>query len=541
MTTRSEASDYETGRTVGLPEVLQFLRRGALVALLLAAVFGALEYWHLSRATPQYRASVALLASSPGGGYGNLGLVTPPPVDPSVYKTALLDGPVAADALKGLLGQAPTAGHLRAFVRSITVGVQKQTMSSIIAISVDDPDPKFAVQEANALADSLMAWDRARAREAVAGTIQSLQQTIQDLDNEIRGVGGTAPNAATVKALTALRDQRASELAAARATSQSSVAIGLLEPLSSAAPPAAPVGPKAAFKTLAAALFGLILAYGWFLVRWFLDPRVRDRDELASLTGLPILAEFAVRTRGSGRTTTEAANFLRSNVVQLARSESPVAIAITSPHAPREKAGVAVNLAASLARVGHRTLLVDADLRQPSRAYGLDISDVDSTPLEVHLENPSRSYAPVTVQVGAGRAFDFVPSFTAASYPVELLDRGFAELLRAWRERYDYILVDCPPALPFADTLTVTRLCTGSVLCASPAVTHRRDLEESLERLRQIDARILGVVLTDARGARRLRQRQRLEGFDMAAHEAVDPYSTLGRGSGMTNVTVKRR
>ena len=49
-----------------------------------------------------------------------------------------------------------------------------------------------------------------------------------------------------------------------------------------------------------------------------------------------------------------------------------------------------------------------------------------------------------TCTIGGKQSFDFVPSFTVAQFPVELLNRGLWSWLEAWREVYDVILIDCP-------------------------------------------------------------------------------------------------
>ena len=507
MTTRINTVHDQT-HTIGLQDVLLFLRRGALLAILTGVVAGAAAYVLTRNASPVYQATVALLASSSSSGYSSLGLVTPPPVDAGVYQTAVLEGPVAREALTKVLGQAPSAGRLKAFDNSLHIDVQKQAISSVMRISVDSSDPKFAAAAANALSTSLINWDIDRARQTVARSISALQQSISDIDAQLKsGVANGQPLSADNKqALTALRQQRSQELSTALARSEASVMVGLLEPLSTASVPTEPVGPKVAFKSLIAFLLGLGLAYGLLFVRWTLDPRISGRGEIIALTGLPILAEFPTPARGSHRLSVEAASFLRSSLMTSAGDQRPLVLAITTPRSTEAKEGVSVSLAASLARAGYRTLLVDADLRHPSTTYGLDVSQVSTPPLEVYLESPYLDFAPVSVTIGGKHDFDFVPSFTAAQYPVELLNRGLWSRLEAWRGIYDFILVDCPPVLPFADTLTVAPMCSGVVLATNLVSTTRTELNESLALLRQNDVQLFGMVLTNVRATQRSRK-----------------------------------
>lgn len=527
-------------QAIGLEDVFRFIRRGFWLAVLLGVVAGGAAFLYARRAAPTYEATVALLASSSNSGYASLGLVTPPPVDPAVYQTAVLEGSVARGALTKVLGQPPTDQRLKGFVEHIHIVVQKQAISSVLRISVDSSDPKFAAAAANTLSNSLINWDIDRARQTVTRSIAALQQSIADIDAVLSsGVENGQPiNDARKQALSAQRQQRVQELATARARSESSVMVGLLEPLSTATVPTDPTGPKASFKTAVAALLGIALAYGMLLIRWTLDPRVRGREEIGALTGLPILAEFPTPARGSQRLSVEAANFLRSGLMSAVARDHPLALAVTTPRSTDDKDGVSMSLAASLARAGYRTLLVDADLRHPSTTYGLDISQISTPPLEVYLESPHVDFSPVTVTIGGKHGFDFVPSYTAAQYPVELLNRGLWHWLDTWRTTYDVILVDCPPVLPFADTLTVAPMCSGLLMCTSSDNTTRKELADSLSLLRQNEVHLFGIVLTQVRANRRTRRAYRA-GEGPSIRETPDPYKTLSQRT--ANVQVKER
>ncbi len=528
--------DFRTTVPPGAAGVLAVLRRGTWFALVLAAIAGGATYLFASSAPPRYTASVTVLASQTGPHGGDLPVLRPATVDPSVYQTALREGGVAAGALADLLGRQPDGGQLARFQREIRMTTQQNDASSLLTISVTEHDPAFAARAANALADALVTWDRDRARESVARSIAALRQSIRQIDARLNG-GGPPLTDPQRQELTGLRQQRQHQLDAAQAANDSAVVVGLLVPLSQAAPPQVPSGPKVTFLTLLAAILGLLAGYGVTAIERSTDRHLRDREDLRALGGGPVLAEFPPARRATPQQTAEAASFLRSGALR-GLGAPPLSLAICSARSLDEKAGVTVSLAESVARSGFRTLLVDADLRQPSTSYGLDVSRVKVPPLEVYLENPNVKYQPASVPIGRKRAYDFVPSFTSASYPVELLNRSFGGLLEAWRETYDVIIVDCPPVLPFADTLAVAPLCDGLVLCARRGVTTRRDMQACLERLGQLDVTIVGTALlgvADTRG----RQADRLRAAATAGQQAIDPYRTLSQGPGLANVRVE--
>ena len=520
MTSRRSEPTTDGTRTIDLRDVLSFLRRGAVVALFVAVAAGATAYLTATNTAPTYRASIALVASQPGSGFGTLDVVAPPPVDPAVYRTAVMEGSIVGDALLRMDGQRPTERQLALFLRTMRVSVENHLISSVLRIEVDHRDPVYAADAANAISDELIAWDRERARRTLTRGVEEIERAIRQIDAELTGEL-TADRRA---ALTSLREQRAQELSAAVSTASSAFVVGLLEPLRIASPPERAIAPRVVFSTVVALFLGLVGGYGLVFVRGALDTRLGDRDAVADLTGLPVLAEFAPRQRGDRRLSAEIASFLRTNLLLATRQAKPRIIVITSPVSEAEKDGVAVALADSFARGGNRTLLVDADLRHPATTAWLDVIPSHAAPFEVYLANPERRYLPVSVAVAQKRTFDFVPSFTSARFPVELLNEGLPAQLEAWRDAYDVIILDATPVIPFADTLAIAPLATGVVVSASGRRTSREQLRESIRSLDRDGVQVLGVVLTERSAPRRP---VREEGdAAMVEPEAVDSYTT---------------
>ncbi|MEJ2291380.1 MAG: CpsD/CapB family tyrosine-protein kinase [Deinococcales bacterium] len=452
------------------------LRSGVLYALAIGVVAAVGTYLGVRSEAPLYRASVVLIAPDQIGATAGAGVSIAPPIDPSVYRAALVQAGVAREALAALHRRPPSTAQLASFLRSVRLESRRLDASSLVRLSVVGADPAAAQASARVLAATLTAWDRDRA---------------------------------------------------SRAMPVSAVAVGRLHPLSGAPPTVERVHPRIAFKTLAAALLGAVAGLGVGALRSALQPRLLGRLDLASTSRLPVLAELSTLHRPSRGGRTQAPSPLLATLLRETRHRPAFTVAIASPRHAAEKEGVAASLAGELARAGRTTLLVDADLRRPSDAYGLDPSAVSAAPLEVRLEHPERSYPSARVDIGAGTplatSFDFVPSFTSAADPATLLGRPFAELLRAWERAYDAVLIDCPPVLPTADALAVAPWCDGVVLCAARHVTRRHDVTDALERLHEVRVRVLGAVLTRSRASAPLRPRRTLRG-DLAG---FDPYTSL--------------
>ena len=198
-----------------------------------------------------------------------------------------------------------------------------------------------------------------------------------------------------------------------------------------------------------------------------LNTRVRDSEDLARVSGLPVLGEFAKQASGR-RLPGERAGYLRTNLL-FATTAEPRVILVTSPQSSEGKSSVALSTAESFARNGFRTLLVDADLRKPVLAgeYGVRPPQAG---LQDLLENLHEDYRPLEVSPN----LHLVPSFKPAPAPAELLSFGFRERLNEWRERYDVIIIDSAPVLPVADTLVIAPQCSGVLLAASPGSSDQR-------------------------------------------------------------------
>lgn len=449
------------------------IRRGAVFAVAIAAVAAVGTYLGVRAEPPLFRATAVLIAPDTLATGAPAGVRVPAPVDPSVYRAALVHGGVAREALSELWGGPPSDAQLTTFLRSVRVDARRQDASSLVRLSVTDTDPLDAQASARVLAADLVTWDRDRIR---------------------------------------------------RATRRSAAAVGLLQPVTGALPTVERVHPRTAFKTLAAALIGAAAGLGVGLVRTSLEPRLLDRADLAATTRLPVLAESFGGLRLRANRDPGAPSLLLATLLKQTRHRPAFTVAITSPRHAAEKRGMAASLAADLARAGRTTLLVDADLRRASDAYGLDPSTVSATPLEVRLQHPERSYAPARVAVGADGSYDFIPSFTSATDPAALLGRPLAQLLGAFDQAYDVVLVDCPPVLPNADTLAVAPWCDALVLCAARHATRRDELREALERLREVHVRPLGAVLTRSRAGR---PRPVGRGRRRSDDASPDPYVSL--------------
>lgn len=165
---------------------------------------------------------------------------------------------------------------------------------------------------------------------------------------------------------------------------------------------------------------------------------------------------------------------------------------ISSATAGEGKSAIAAGLALTLADVGHRVLLIDADLRRPSIAVSTGLlAEVGLTTVlvgDVRLDEAK--------QVWGSEGLDVLTSGPIPPDPGHLLtsDRMRALLGRA-RDEYEYVIIDSTPALAVSDALWLAPATDGTILVARVDRTKREHLRAAAATLATTQARIIGVVL----------------------------------------------
>jgi exopolysaccharide/PEP-CTERM locus tyrosine autokinase len=225
----------------------------------------------------------------------------------------------------------------------------------------------------------------------------------------------------------------------------------------------------------------------------------RARDAALLLANpLPVSNPFLVAP-GSKNNPAAAEEYrkLKSLVLRLTKREKFLnTLLITSAGSNEGKTLTALNLAIVLAQeYDHSVLLVDADLRRPSVHRYLGIHP------EAGLAQCLQDNLPVSralVKTGLGRLV-VLPAGNAVADPVELLSSSrMKDIIRELKHRYPdrYVIIDTPPAAPFADAQVLGQAVDGVLFIVREGVARTNDIREGLSSLK--DANLLGVVFNDA-------------------------------------------
>jgi non-specific protein-tyrosine kinase len=294
--------------------------------------------------------------------------------------------------------------------------------------------------------------------------------------------------------------------------------------------PSSPASPKPVLNIALGALLGLLVGAVLAVARDILDNRIKDPEKLGKDAEAPLMGvivedpwteRHAIATRAGNRNI-RAENFrqLRANLQFANVDEHPRVIAVTSSVPEEGKTTVAINLASTLAEAGFSVCLVDADLRRPTIAKVLGlVSPVGLT--SVLIQQIALSDA----LQHAGSTLYVLTSGPTPPNPSEVLASSYVrDVIRSLLDSVDYVIIDTAPLLPVADGSEVAALADGTLLVARHGVTTDTNVHRSVQTLRRVDAKLIGVVLN------RLPIRRNSRDYGYTYYRTEEPSRSLQQG-----------
>lgn len=167
-------------------------------------------------------------------------------------------------------------------------------------------------------------------------------------------------------------------------------------------------------------------------------------------------------------------------------------LAITSPGRGEGRSWLAANLAVALAQIGKRTLLIDADMRNPyqHRLFNIENSSGLSSLLSGH--GSVFGY----IRVHSALQLHVVPAGAVPPNPEELLASPlFGALLDGLASKFDVVMLDTPPALPTTDTQLIAAKAGNALVLARGDHTRRASLKSLMAAFKQAKVNVVGSVV----------------------------------------------
>lgn len=187
----------------------------------------------------------------------------------------------------------------------------------------------------------------------------------------------------------------------------------------------------------------------------------------------------------------ESLDLIYKNIELLNSVSAFKSLMITSALPDEGKSALALGLAMSAARLHKKVLLIDANLRDPSVHKHLNLPNEQglSTLLTSDVALPSQ----ITLQSSGSSYIDILTAGPVPEDPANLLSSPrMEELMRAFEENYDLVILDAASVLGLVDALLTASTCRGVVMVASIGGVTRSQLAQATAMLGKLN--LLGVV-----------------------------------------------
>jgi capsular exopolysaccharide synthesis family protein len=336
-------------------------------------------------------------------------------------------------------------------------------------------------------------------RKILADQLEQANKQFDKVADEVRALGAANADLVSrkqeIEQLMKVTDQMGVQLNATEIDVNMPNRVELIEEASP------PEGSDDLFRTMLSALAaaaGLVLGGGTIVLFEYLRDRVSTPEEVAQRVGLRVIGTVPrvsrSRKRPNDSHVSECVDGIRAVVSQTGR-ESPRVILVTSAVEHEGKTTFAAQLAASLARSGKRTLLLDGDLRHPNvhLALGLDLRAGLPEVLrgEVSADEAVQPTAIDGLFAVTGGTCDYA-AITALSRPES------AAVIKHYREGFDHVVIDAGPVLAFADVLLLGQLSDIAIVATMRDVSRMPQVTSAVDRLRSVGVRVLGAVVNGA-------------------------------------------
>jgi tyrosine-protein kinase Etk/Wzc len=231
------------------------------------------------------------------------------------------------------------------------------------------------------------------------------------------------------------------------------------------------VAPKKILNYLIALFLGFFLPTSFVIMKDFLNNKITDPEEIEKITSFPVIGRIFHNFHRSklivndhiNSSVTESFRALNANFQFFSEGGKRQVILFTSSTSGEGKTFCSINLASVFALNGHRTVILEFDLRRPKihqefgssniigiSSFLIDKANIEDIIVPTHIEN-----------------LDLISAGPAAPNPAELIgSERTAELIDKLKEMYDYVIIDSAPAGILSETLLLMKYADLNIFVA---------------------------------------------------------------------------
>lgn len=278
--------------------------------------------------------------------------------------------------------------------------------------------------------------------------------------------------------------------------------VGNVSVVSEALVPTQPISNQAALKLLISGFLALMLAVAAALIADLLSKGFKSAEDILEWLDYPVVGAIP---RDLSRQPS-AFHLLQLNLRRANSHQRPKVVAVTSSVVGEQSSDVAVGLAKSMAKVGQRVLLIDANFTERQQSHLLNLSGnpglIDLLYQEnIALEDAIYNLQPNLDVLSAGGGHSIAQN--RQSYEEETLaftPEYLQSLIEQSKERYDAVVLETSPLTTSTEAFVVGNVVDGTLLVVQPNTVTLPDIQLSQPILAHLGAPVLGIVLNGVKG-----------------------------------------
>jgi len=402
--------------------------------------------------------------------------------------------------------------------------------TELIQLRVEDPDPAYARDVANALAEVLIAQNHSPSTASEASAVAILGEELDRLEKELLQMQAeydslleqTFPDLKRIDALA--RSIRLKENVRASLLEQYEQArvaevmhanvISLIEP---AVTPTAPARPRRIVNMAGATVAGLVAGLVLAFLFENLDTTVYSANQMEAIAEIPVLGlvparrskrHISTRLRTNGRHVIHPAYRLLQTSLAAVVNRGARTFLMTSVDSGASKAQIIRDLVVCMAEAGQSVIVVEADpQKELYQLFGVTEEPKSATALQQSNEVHEGILAAIETAVDLIRETE-VPQIKSVTlgpredvlWTQSDLNR-MRKLIQSLCDQADVMLIDAPPVLAAPEACLLSSAVDGVLLVVRLGQTTTESVRQALKQLSNVGAKVIGTVLSDTKVA----------------------------------------
>jgi capsular exopolysaccharide synthesis family protein len=260
--------------------------------------------------------------------------------------------------------------------------------------------------------------------------------------------------------------------------------------------------PKKMINYILALFFGLIIPSLYLLIREIFDDKIRSINDLEYMLQRTVLSVIYSNKNKSESVVadfpksaiSESFRNLRSSLFHKCAQVKSKVLLISSSQPSDGKSFVSLNLASSIASVGYKTILIDADLRRPNQHIKMKV--VNSEGLSSYMTK--NATAEDIIRKTPIENLSFISAGPIVPNPSELMESGVLDdLINYLKTRYEYVIIDTTPVGIVADATLVMKYASSILLVIRHNYTSKEILKNVVSILKTNKFNNYDVIYND--------------------------------------------